>query len=479
MINKVLLHVGQEKKLAGSELTGIRESAFYSVRPTVWCCNYRERANDIIVDDEFINTTKEKDQRWSEWKYGLPTSEVEKLEYVPRKQPELQYLGKKFDYNPKNKVFRIPNIGQDITDMAKDSIAINNFNRESLLAGDTRRNIETSLFTSKELQRYFVFKANSFIPFLAVNIENKKLAGDRYSEFTLKNKEFYSDDDIQLSRDFKFPKLKWGDGNEFLLYYYPLEDASLSNDYKYIDPALLISKVNTPRLFSVYDKKITGPYTEVLATYKSPDFINNKVISKTINTNLKTINSCYITSDDNTKIFEIVVSRIFFAFDYNKPKNTITWSVATKLNNRFVGRRDKVLKSGYSKQEDLDNLEPSRFNLSPFHFTRISKTYLNSLALMEHSPEIPSRSYIEPFLYQPGTLPVSNKWQPDSLEQNGGYPRGLAPKSVEINNGVIEYKFDFDIKEADGNFKKLPNPENKSKYDFRHKNLVPSSELIL
>ena len=98
---------------------------------------------------------------------------------------------------------------------------------------------------------------------------------------------------------------------------------------------------------------------------------------------------------------------------------------------------------------------------------------------MEHSPEIPARSYIEPFIYQPGTLPASNKWQPDSLEQTGGYPRGLEPASVKINKGVIEYRFDFDIKEADGNFKKLPNPENKSKYDFRNKNLVPSSELIL
>lgn len=477
MINKVLLHVNQEKKLAGSELTEIRESDFYSVRPTVWCCNYRERVNDIIINDEFISTTKEKDQRWSEWKYGLPTGEVKGLEYVPRKQPEIQYLGKKFDYNPRNKVFRIPNIGQDITEMAEDFILMNNFSRESISA--SRIKIDTSLFVSKELQKYFVFKSNSFIPFLAVNIENKILSGDRYREFTLKNREFYSDEDIQLSRDFKFPKLKWGDSNEFLLYYYPLEDTSLSDDYKYIDPASLIYKVDTPRLFSRYDKETIGPYTEALATYKSPDFVNNKVISKSINTSLKTINSCYITSDDNTKIFEIVVSRIFFRFSYNKPRNTITWSVDTKLNNRFTGGRDKTITTNYSKKEDLDNLEPSRFNLSPFHFNRISKKYLNSLALMEHSPEIPSRSYIEPFIYQPGTLPASNKWQPDSLDQTGGYPRGLAPTSVEINKGVIEYKFDFDIKEADGNFKKLPNTENKSKYNFRNKNLVPSSELIL
>ena len=154
----------------------------------------------------------------------------------------------------------------------------------------------------------------------------------------------------------------------------------------------------------------------------------------------------------------------------------MTWQVSTKLNNKFADSRDKTIRPNYTKEDSLNNLQPSRFNLQ---FTRIEKQYLNSLAIMEHSPDSSAISYIEPFIYQPGTLPASNKWQPDSLEQNGGYPKGIKPTSVEINNGVVEYKFDFDIKESGGNFKKLPNPENESKFNFKNKNLVPTSELIL
>lgn len=477
MISKVLLYINQAKKLTESELTRVNSVNFYSVESTVWCCNYRERVNDIVIDNNFISTTKEKDQRWSEWKYGLPTNEVENLEYVPREQPDLQYLGKSFNYNPKNKVFFIPNIGQSITRMAKDFIAINNFNREGIF--DFRSNIENSLFASSELQSYFVFRKNKFIPLLSYTVESKILNGKYYQEFELKNREFYTDDDILLSRNFKFPKLKWRANEEFLLYYNPFEDVTLKDDYKYINPSFLAGKVNTPRLFSKYDPDINGSYTEGLVRYSVPDFNDNKVLFKSIDTNINNINSCYIVSDDGSKIFEIVLSRIFFTFRYDKNVNTIRWQVKTKLNNKFISRNDKFITPDYSKTESLDNLEPSRFNLNPLKFKRIDKKYLNSLALMEHSPEITQLNYIEPFIYQPGTLPVGTKWQPESLDQTGGYPKGLTPESIETNNGKVEYKFNFEIKESGGDFEKLPNPKNESKYNFKNYNLVPTPKLIL
>ena len=479
MINKILLFINQAGKLSSSELINIGGLDFYSVRSTTWACNYRERPNNIAIDNKFISTVKERDQRWSEWKYGLPVGEIDGLTYIPREQPDLKYLGKTFSYNPRNKVFFIPSsVGQDITKMAREFIEINNFNRESLLAGNLLRNIENSLFNSSELQSYFIFKKNKFIPLLSYNFKSFFVSGRYYREFELKikNKEFYTEDDIQLSRNFKFPKLKWGSNNEFLLYYDIFKDPTLKNDYKYINPSFLVAKVNTPRLFSNYDPNINGNYTEPIIEYPILDLNSNKVMTKSIDTNLKTINSCYITSDDNTKIFEIVVSRLFFIFRYHKSKDTMTWQVSTKLNNKFADSRDKTIRPNYTKEDSLNNLQPSRFNLQ---FTRIEKQYLNSLAIMEHSPDSSAISYIEPFIYQPGTLPASNKWQPDSLEQIGGYPKGIKPTSVEINNGVVEYKFDFDIKESGGNFKKLPNPENESKFNFKNKNLVPTSELIL
>lgn len=472
MINKLLLYIDQSDVLAGSELTKVSALNFYLLRSTVWCCNYRERLNNITIDNDFVTTTKEKDQSWSEWKYGLPTSEVDGLVYVPRVQPDLQYLGKEFNYNPRNKVFFIPNTGQDILDMAREFTEINNFRELS-------SNIENSLFSSSEIQKYFIFNKNIFVPKLGIDFEVKSIGSDRYLEFTVKNKEFYSNFDIELSRSFKFPKLKWGSSNEFLLYYNPLEDADLTDDHIYINPSFLIAKANVPRLFSRYNKNIDGRYTEPLVKYKAPDFINNKVVNKSIDTGIKTINSCYIPSDDNIKIFEIVISRLFFRFSYNRRKNIVEWEVDTKLNNKFIDSRDRTIKSKYDKENNLDDLVPSRFNLNTLKFNRREKQYLNSLALMEHSPDIPNINYIEPFIYQPGTLPVNTKWQPEDLEQEGGYPKGIAPTSIEVNRDTIEYKFNFDIKEAGGDFEKLPNAQNISKYNFKQHNLVPTSELIL
>ena len=471
MIDKIFLYVDQAKKLTASPLTNSQELTFYSAGSSVWCCNYRERPNTVTIDDNFISSVKEKDQGWSEWKYGLPTKEVNGLQYVPREQPELQYLGQTFTYNPRSQVFFINETGQDIANMARESIFLGDFNRFS--------NVEQSLFTDIDLQRYFVFKENKFIPLLTGSYSVSFLGGGHYYEYTLKNKEFYTEENIRISRDFKFPKLKWGNGNEFLLYYDPFEDAELANDYPYISPSWLIIKANVPRLFSGYDKDRDGNYTEALVRYNVPDFSNNKVISKSIDTSLKTVNSCYINSDDNSKIFEVVISRFFIVFEFRKDDGTISWEVQTKLNNKFIGFNDAVVSRNYFKKEKIEGLKPSRFNLDPLDFTRINKAYLNSLALMEHSPSIPIIDYIEPFIYQPGTLPASTRWQPNTLDQTGGYPRGLSPKSVELNNGGIEYKFDFEIKESGGDFEKLPNPKNESNYSFSKYNIVPTPELIL
>lgn len=471
MIDKIFLYVDQAKKLTNSSLTNLPELTFYPLRSSVWYCNYRERPNTVTIDDNFISSVNEKDQGWSEWKYGLPTDKVNGLQYVPREQPDLQYLGQTFTYNPKSQVFFINEAGQDILSMGRDAVDIGNFNRIS--------NVETSLFSDLKQQRYFVIKENKFIPFLSVKADKKTLGGDHYYEYTLKNKEFYTEENIRLSRDFKFPKLKWGSSNEFLLYYDPFDDPELANDYLYINPSYLIIKANVPRLFSGYDKNRDGNYTETLARYNIPDFSNNKVVSKTIDTSIKTVNSCYITSDDNSKVFEVVVSRFFIVFEFRKDDGTISWEVQTKLNNKFIGFNDAVVSTNYFKKEKIEGLRPSRFNLDPLDFTRIDKAYLNSLALMEHIPAFPQITYIEPFIYQPGTLPASNRWQPNTLDQTGGYPRGLSPTSVELNSGGIEYKFDFKIKESGGDFEKLPNPKNESKYDFSKYNIVPTSELIL
>ena len=471
MIDKIFLYVDQAKKLTNSSLTNLPELNFYSLGSVVWCCNYRERPNTVTIDDNFISSVKEKDQRWSEWKYGLPTAEVNGLQYVPREQPELQYLGQTFTYNPRSQVFFINDTGQDILRMGREFVDIGNFSIFS--------NIETSLFSDVKQQRYFVVKENKFIPFLSAKADKKFLGGDRYYEYTLKNREFYTEENIRLSRDFKFPKLKWGNNNEFLLYYNPFDDPELVDDYPYINPSFLIVKASVPRLFSGYDKDRDGNYTESLIRYSVPDFSSNKVISKSIDTNIKTVNSCYITSNDNSKIFEIVVSRFFIDFKFSKRDGTISWKVETKLNNKFIGFNDSVISPDSTKKENIEGLAPSRFNLDPLDFTRIDKAYLNSLALMEHIPESPKITYVEPLIYQPGTLPASNRWQPNTLNQTGGYPRGLSPKSVELNNGGIEYKFDFEIKESGGDFEKLPNSKDESKYDFSKYNIVPTSELIL
>ena len=469
MINKVLLYVNQAKKLTDSELIRRNVLNAYSVDSHAWYCNYRERTNDLVIDNDFISTVKEKDQGWSEWKYGLPTGEVDGLEYIPREQPDLQFLGKKFNYNPKNKVFFIPDTGQSVADMARESIEINAL----------KSKIDQSLFSSRELQKYLIFKSNKFIPNLGIEYISKFLGGRRYYEHATKNTEFYSEDDILLSKNFKFPRLRWGTNNKFLLYYNPFEDISLQQDYKFIKPSLLIAKVAVPRLFSRYDKEAEGNYSEVLFKYNFPDFDQNKVIVKDVKTDINKVNSCYIVSSDNSKIFEIVISRIFFRFSYKRLDNTITWRAEIELNNKFIGSKDKTLFSVFIKEENLDNLEPSRFNLNPVQFKRIDKSFLNSLALMEHSPETPLINYIEPFIYQPGTLPASTRWQSAQLDQTGGYPKGVTPTSVETDGNTIEYKFDFDINTSGGAFEKLPNPKNSSKYNFKKYNLVPTDKLIL
>lgn len=471
MIDKIFLYVDQAKKLTASPLTNSQELTFYTAGSSVWCCNYRERPNTVTINDEFISSVKEKDQGWSEWKYGLPTKEVNGLQYIPREQPDLKYLGQTFTYNPKSQVFFLDETGQDILRMGREFVDIGNFSRFS--------NIETSLFSDLKQQRYFVVKENKFIPFLVAKTDQKTLGGDHYYEYILKNKELYTEETIRLSRDFKFPKLKWGVGNEFLLYYDPFDDAELADDHLYINPSYLIIKANVPRLFSGYDKDRDGSYTEALVRYNVPDFSSNKVISKSIDTSLKTVNSCYITSDDNSKVFEVVVSKIVIIFDFRIDTGVLTWRAETKLNNKFVRSEEDFISPTYFKEEKVKDIKPSRFNLNPVQFTRINKAYLNSLALMEHIPSFPQITYIEPFIYQPGTLPASNRWQPNTLDQTGGYPRGLSPTSVELNSGGIEYKFDFEIKESGGNFEKLPNTKNESKYNFSKYNIVPTPELIL
>ena len=95
--------------------------------------------------------------------------------------------------------------------------------------------------------------------------------------------------------------------------------------------------------FQTMTKNRDGDYKESLISYNVPDFANNKVISKSIDTSIKTVNSCYITSDDNSKIFEIVVSRFFIVFEFRKDDGTISWKLETKLNNKFIGFNDSVI----------------------------------------------------------------------------------------------------------------------------------------
>lgn len=466
MVDKLIFYISQLQRLSDSPLTGRKLFGRYTTLSTAWCCNYRERPNDTVIDNSFVFGTQEKNQRWSSWKYGLPVTEVSGLVYVPRKFPELEYLGQSFTYNPRSEVFFLDETGQDISLMAREFTGIGNIDK---------RTSETDAST-----KYFIFKKNKYIPPLTITTDRLKLSNsDKYNIFSIKNDEFYTVEDRQLLKDFKYPKLKWGSNNKFLLYYEPTADPAIADDHKYIRPTTLITKVNTPRLFSGYDLEREGLFSRSLLNYRVPDFDNNKVVIKSIPTSLKTINSCYIPSDDGSKIFEIVTSRLFFRFTFerfkNKPENVI-WEVETKLENLFIKKRDKNISTEYKKQTDIDNLLPSRFR---FPLSLQDKNYLNSLAIMEHIPAPPEDRYVEPFMYQPGTLPGKNKWNPSDLEQTGGYPKGIAPTSVVRTDAGIDYNFDFEITKKDGNFEPLPNPKNKSTYSFKNFNIVPTSELIL
>ena len=471
MVDKLIFYISQLQRLSNSPLTNRKLAGLYSTGSTAWCCNYRERPNDTVIDNNFVFGTQEKNQRWSGWKYGLPVTEVSGLVYVPRKFPELEYLGQSFTYNPRSEVFFFHETGQDISKMAREFTDIGN--------------IDKKFFGKNALAKYFIFKKNKYIPPLTFETETFDLSsGERYNVYSIKNDEFYTAEDRQLLKDFEYPKLRWSYNNEFLLYYEPIADTAIADDHKYIVPTKLITKVNTPRLFSGYDLERDGLVSKSLLNYRVPDFDNNKVVIKNIPTSLKTINSCYIPSNDGSKIFEIVTSRLFFRFTFerftNRPENVI-WEVDTKLENLFLKfrnakTRDKAISSTYKKQTNIDELLPSRFR---FPLSLQDKNYLNSLAIMEHIPAPPEDRYVEPFMYQPGTLPGKNKWSPSDLEQIGGYPKGIAPTSVVRTDAGIDYNFDFEITKKDGNFEPLPNPKNKSTYSFRNFNIVPTSELIL
>ena len=100
MGDKLLLYAERVNQIKGSALTGFADiDSNPQLGARTWAVNYRERPNDVTITNDFI-FQEERLQRWSQWKYGMPTEEVSGLAYIPRKQQEFQYLGRSYRLFP-------------------------------------------------------------------------------------------------------------------------------------------------------------------------------------------------------------------------------------------------------------------------------------------------------------------------------------------------------------------------------------------
>ena len=194
-----------------------------------------------------------------------------------------------------------------------------------------------------------------------------------------------------------------------------------------------------------------------------------------------------MTSDDNKKIFEIAVRR--FRLDFFLRNDKVLWRIGPE-GSFFTGgafARSLLSRVGHKKPLDIkgspkdDNFVSSLSRLDIQNINRSPKAaeFVSTLSILEHTPDFVPFSYIDPFIFQPGVLPVNKKWQASQLEETGGFQKGIAPKTVTRDeDGNINYQFDYQIVASGGNLQQMPNAENKSSY-FTPFNLVPSEELIL
>lgn len=441
MGDKLLLYAERVNQIKGSALTGFANiDSTPQLGARTWAVNYRERPNDVTITNDFI-FQEERLQRWSQWKYGMPTEEVSGLAYIPRKQPEFQYLGRSYQLFPASLKIRFNTDGQSIYKIAlscRDLALIHNNFTHSISDRD--------LTSSRELQNYFIFKHQEYRPLMRSKINDN-------NEYFLENEELYSTEDIELSKDFKYPKITWGDGNIFKLYY----DTREHPDYPLLPPKIITKVKNNYKKPSARD---------FLMAY---DIVNQSTLERErfyIYPDLNTIRSLYLTSDDNKKIFEIAVRRYRLAFLLRDGK--VLWRIVPE--GSFSGfsafARSLLSRIGHKKPIDIKG--------SPE-----AAKFVSTLAFLEHTPDFVPSSYIDPFIFQPGVLPVNKKWQASQLEEIGGFQKGIPPKAVTRDeNGNINYQFDYQIVASGGNLQQMPNAENKSSY-ITPFNLVPSEELIL
>ena len=462
MGDKLLLYAERVNQIKGSALTGFANiDSNPQLGARTWAVNYRERPNDVTITNDFI-FQEERLQRWSQWKYGMPTEEVSGLEYIPRKQPEFQYLGRSYQLFPASQRIRFNTDGQKVLKIAlscRDLALTHNSFSPPISDRD--------LTSSGELRDYFIFKHQEYRPLMILRINDN-------NEYFLENEELYSTEDIELSKDFKYPKITWGDGNIFKLYY----DTREHPDYPLLPPKIITKVKNN------YKKPSTRDF---LMAY---DIVNKSTLDRErfyIYPDLNTIRSLYLTSDNNKKIFEIAIRRYRLAFFLRNGK--VLWRIgpdgsfftggafARSLLSRVGHKKPLSIKSSPKADNfvsSLGSLERENINRSPE-----AAKFVSTLAFLEHTPDFVPFSYIEPFIFQPGVLPVNKKWQASQLEETGGFQKGISPKAVTRDeDGNINYQFDYQIVASGGNLQQMPNAENKSSY-FTPFNLVPSEELVL
>jgi len=428
MGDKLLLYAERINQVKSSALTGfavIHSDPLLTTR--TWAVNYRERPNDVTITDDFI-FQEERLQRWSQWKYGMPTEEVSGLAYIPRKQPEFQYLGRSYQLFPGSQRIRFNTDGQKVLKIARSCREL------ALIHNNLGYSITRDLTSYGELQNYFIFKYQEYRPVMILRINDD-------NEYFLENEELYSKEDIELSKDLKYPKITWGDGNIFKLYY----DTREHPDYPLLPPKIIAKVKNN---------------------YKKPSNYIRGLRRFNIYRTLNTIRSLYLTSDDAKKIFEIAIRRYSIKFFFQNGK--VAWEVGPE-DSPYTGRP-----LAHSLFSGIGHKKPINTKKSP----KAAK-FTSTLAFLEHTPNTIPSSYIEPFIFQPGVLPANKKWQSSQLEETGGFQKGIPPKAVTRNNdGNINYQFDYQIVASDGNLQQMPNAENRSSY-FTPFNLVPSEELIL
>lgn len=429
-----------------------------NIEVRVWVCNYRERRNNITLNESFVFSPENR-QGWSKWLYGLPSNQVVNLKYVPSKQPDFRYLGKTYSRSG-NAVYM--GTVQDIGVMAEDFCAAKH-------QQPYREDRSTLLFYFK----YFLFLNNAYSNIVIkkkqkiIGYESIDEAAQNndwdyrkiYDEYFFEYTGDFKTEDLELSRDFVYPKLTWGvdNENEFKTYY----DFRQHSLYPYVKPEI-IAKIPNPYV---------SPFRYPIAYTQIPNFVTGWVENKKVTLNTEMLNSCYIISDDNRKIFEIRL----FPID-------IQFSIDIQIDERILYPKYRP-PDGFWYYADIPEIGfvsdvPSRvfFTRKPwFWLTEGQKRdetykYVNSLACMEYTLKRPgiNRS-IEPFFFQGGTLPVALKWQNDSLIETKNLPDSIFKNPVKTTflneqGSNFELEFEKQIKQNSGNFNQLPNTTNQSVY---------------